>query len=130
MLEKPNKGGIMRYGKIGVATAMAVGAAVGYAVESGKWFITVIAVLAGVALLSLVKRRVDEVVEDERTVRVGERASRRTVEIFSIGAALSGAVMLALDLHTEAALALEFAVCCVLVLYLIFYGYYSFRALD
>jgi len=120
----------MRYAKAGILTAIAVGAAVGYAVESGKWFIAVIAIIAGLLLLSVVRRRTDEIIEDERTLKISERASRRTIEVFSIGAALLGAVMLALDLHRDAAFALEFAVCGVLVLYLAFYSYYSVRALN
>jgi uncharacterized membrane protein len=94
----------MRYGKAGIMIAIAVGAAVGYAVESGKWFIAVIAVIAGLLLLSVVRRRTDEIIKDERTLKISERASRRAIEVFCIGAALVGAVMLALDLHRDAVL--------------------------
>ncbi|AEA47852.1 DUF2178 domain-containing protein [Archaeoglobus veneficus] len=113
---------------------VAVGAIIGWSVWAGNSVIPVIAVVAGIALLKLCKSRVEEVVEDERVHRIGEKASRRTLQVFGLTIAVTVAILIALSESGHA----EFAqsdftlihVCALLafyltLLYLVFYGYYS-----
>jgi uncharacterized membrane protein len=72
-----------------IATTITVGAAVGYSVSVGNAALSVIAVVAGIVLLKLLKSRVSEVIEDERTHRIGEKASRKTLQVFGLTIAAS-----------------------------------------
>jgi len=58
----------------GIAIA-AVGAAIGWSVSVGNTILPIFAVIAGLLTLYIYKKRVDEVMVDERTHRVGEKAA-------------------------------------------------------
>lgn len=112
----------------GVVLTAAFGAVVGWSVSNGNALLPVIAVVAGVALLRLLKSRVDEVMEDERVERIGEKASRRSLQAFGLLAAMVGAILVTLGDDTgfeQAGFTLLYSVCLLLVLYMVFYGYYS-----
>jgi len=114
----------------GAAIASSIGAIVGYSVCTGNFVLPFVAVIGGILVLQLIKRRVEDVLEDERTYRISERASRRVLEIFGIGSALTGVTLIALDKHQEVGYALAFSACILILLYMIFYAYYSMRSLD
>ena len=107
-----------------------MGAVVGYGVSEGNALLPAIAFIIGIVLIALGKRGVKEVMEDERTERIGEKASRRTYQVFVIGAALIGTTLAALNKHTEVGYTLAFSACALLLLYIIFYGYYSRKNLE
>ena len=107
-----------------------MGAVVGYGVSKGNALLPAIAFIIGTVLIALGKRGVKEVMEDERTERIGEKASRRTYQVFVIGAALIGTTLVALNKHTEVGYTLAFSACALLLLYIIFYGYYSRKNLE
>ncbi len=109
---------------------VAIGAVVVYAVSIGNILLPVIVVVSGFILLSLGKKRVTEVIEDERIYRISERASKSTLQSFGVGIALTGLSLLLLDKHTEAGYALTFSACALGLLYLIFYKHYSRRGLE
>lgn len=115
-----------KFALIGTVLAVGLGGTVGYAVESKQPYLAVIAVIAALVLLRAARGRVDEVLEDERIERVSERASRRTLELFSISAALLSALLIAMG--NDAGYVLGFAVCTILILYIGFYAFYSRRA--
>ncbi|WP_456330443.1 DUF2178 domain-containing protein [Archaeoglobus sp.] len=115
-----------RFALFGTALAVVLGATVGYAVESRQPYLAVIAVIAALVLLRVARGRVDEVLEDERIERVSERASRRTLELFGMSAALLSALLIAMG--NDAGYVLGFAVCAILILYIGFYAFYSRRA--
>jgi len=107
-----------------------MGAVVGYGVSEGNALLPAIAFIIGIVLIALGKRGVKEVMEDERTERISEKASRRTYQVFVIGAALIGTTLVALNKHTEVGYTLAFSACALLLLYIIFYGYYSRKNLE
>jgi len=112
-----------RYGLVGTLVAVAVGGAVGFAVQNNQPLLVVISVVIGVLLLRFARKRVDEPLVDERIERVAEKASRRTLEVFGVVASLLTAVLIALD--REEGYVLGFSVCSVLVIYLALYAIYS-----
>ncbi len=105
-----------------IVTALMV-FAVGYAVNQSEPYLGLISVLIGIAALSFAKRNLDEVLEDERIVRISEKASRRAFDISAIALALLGMVLIAMN--KAIGYILDFAVCCMLILYLAFYALYS-----
>ena len=107
-----------------------LGAIVGYSVYIKNMLLSLFAVVAGVTLLSLTKRKVTEVLEDERIYRISEKASRKTLQIFGISAALIGVIMISSKEFAQAGFALSFAAIALIILYLIFYGYYNKRGLE
>ena len=111
-----------RYGLVGTLVAVAVGGAVGFAVQNNQPLLVVISVVIGVLLLRFARKRVDEPLVDERIERVAEKASRRTLEVFGVATALLTAVLIALG--REEGYVLGFVVCSVLVVYLAFYTIY------
>jgi len=108
----------------------AMGAVVGYSASTGNALLVLLAFIAGIALLHLGRRRVTEIIEDERIYRISEKASRNTLQVFGISIALIGAVLIALRESMEVGLTLAYSAMALLILYMIFYGYYSRRALD
>ena len=114
----------------GAMIAGIIGAIVGYSMNIHNFILPFVAVIGGILALQLIKRRVEDVLEDERTYRISERASRRVLEIFGIGSALTGVTLIALDKHQEVGYALAFSACILILLYMIFYAYYSIRSMD
>ncbi len=114
----------------GAMIAGIIGAIVGYSMNIHNFILPFVAVIGGILALQLIKRRVEDVLEDERTYRISERASRRVLEIFGIGSALTGVTLIALDKHQEVGYALAFSACILILLYMIFYAYYSMRSMD
>ena len=114
-----NRNSILR-----LATVMGVGAIVGFAVHSGNALLAVIAVVVGILLLRLLKGT--DIAEDERTYLISEKASRATLQIFGLAIAVVGASLIALKNEmANIGYVLEYLACILLVLYLIFYGYYN-----
>jgi uncharacterized membrane protein len=107
-----------------------VGVVVGYSVSEGNIWSSVIAVVIGIILLTLGKRRVEEVIEDERIHQISEKASRKTLQIFGIASALLGLTLITLKELTEVGYTLAFSASILVILYLIFYAYYSRKTLD
>jgi len=73
---------------------------------------------------------VDEVIEDERIYRISDKASRRTLQVFGIGTALVGTTLISLGRYQEIGYALNISVCILLILYMIFYAFYSRSPLE
>jgi len=115
---------------MGVLITSVLGAVVGYSASTGNVWLPAIAVIVAVILLSFGKRRVEEVIEDERIHRISERASRRTLQIFGITSALFGITLITLRELEEAGYTLAFSASILVTLYLIFYAYYSRKTLD
>ena len=107
-----------------------MGAVVGYGVSKGDALLPVIAFSTGIVLIALGKRGVKEVMEDERTQRISEKASRKIYQVFVMGAALAGTTLIALNKHIEVGYTLAFSACVLLVLYLVLYSYYNRKALE
>jgi len=114
----------------GAIIVMTMGALIGWSVAIGNAVIPVPAALGGVGLIYLCKRRLSEVVEDERNYRISEKASRSTIQISAFSMAIIGTVLVALNIDSpspfkEVGLALVFSACALLIIYMAFYSYYS-----
>jgi len=107
-----------------------MGALVGWSVAIGNAVIPIPATIGGAGLLYLLRKRLREVVEDERNYRISEKASRSTIQISAFLMAITGAVLIALHINgasplKEVGLTLAFSGCALLIIYLTFYSYYS-----
>jgi uncharacterized membrane protein len=106
-----------------------LGAIMAISVIIGNWIIPIIAVILSVMLLMVLRRRVKDIIVDERTYAISEKASRLTLQIVAIGMAVTGVFLLAFN-HgedktlTHVALTLEYATCALLVISYIAYYYY------
>jgi uncharacterized membrane protein len=123
------------YAWCGIAIAIAIGAAVGWSVTRGNYLLPLAAVLAGMALKYLCRRRVTEVIEDELIYRISEKASYQTLRVSLVAMAIIAAIFIALSKNGPAALehiglTLAFVVCALLIVHIFFYGYYSRRGMD
>jgi len=108
----------------------AMGAVIGYGVSTKNALLPVAAFITGIALIALGRRKVNEVVEDERIYKISEKASRRVYQIFTLTASLTGVTLIAMNEHVEVGYTLAFSACALMILYMILYGYYSRKSLD
>lgn len=112
-----------------------VGALVGWSVATGNLLLPIFAIVAGLVLDHLCRRRVTKVVEDEMILRISERASRRTLQVFVAVSGLVGMLLVSLRGTEYTGLAqigytLAFSACALLMLYILFYGYYNRKGID
>ncbi len=119
-----------QFAMCGVIISAIIGAIVGYSVQIHNFVLPLIAVTAGILILHLLRRKVDEVIEDERIYRISDKASRRTLQVFGIGTALVGTTLISLERFQEIGYALNISVCILLILYMIFYAFYSRSPLE
>lgn len=114
-----------------ISTAAVVGAAAAVAVIIGNVYILAGAIVLGMVVLLLARRRVTQVIYDERTYSIVYKASRAAMALTGIGMALTGAVLLALhrddfaSAPAQVGFALEYATCALLLVNLAAYIYYS-----
>jgi uncharacterized membrane protein len=106
-----------------------IGAAVLVSVTTGNVFPALAAIFTGMAASYICSRRMTEVVNDEMVYRISERASRRVIQVFTPVIAVIGLVIITLNdassgLYT-AGLVLAYSACGILILYMLFYSYYS-----
>jgi len=107
----------------------AMGAVVGYGVSVRNALLPVIAFAIGIVLIALGRKKVTEVMEDERVIRISEKASRMVFQVFVTAVALISTTLLALNRYTEVGYTLAFLACALLILYMILYGYYRRKSL-
>lgn len=107
-----------------------VGVMAVYGASTGNILPVLIAFGIGLFLSAIIKRKVTEILEDERIYKISEKASRRTLQILSIGMATTGAGLIILDKYPEVGYTLAFSACILILLYMIFYGYYSRKNLE
>ena len=103
---------------------------VGWAVKIGNVLIPGPTVIVGTVILYLCKRRIKEVVEDERAQKIGDWASRRTIEIVIIIMAVVATTLLAMSSDDSTALkatgvTLACSIFTLLIVYSILYVFYS-----
>lgn len=109
--------------------AIIVAGSVYWAVTVGNPTVAVITLLWATGTLYLCRRRVHEVIEDERNVRINEKAAMKTLEVFVITGVLAGVVLYAMSNQgsdfTQAGLTLGIAVTGLLLLYAMFQTFYG-----
>ncbi|MCD6530320.1 DUF2178 domain-containing protein [Candidatus Bathyarchaeota archaeon] len=107
-----------------------IGALVGWSIATRNMTLPMLAITVGLILDRLCRGRVTEVVEDEMILRISEKASRRALQVFVAASGVVGVVLTTLRGGEYARLAqagytLAFSACALLMLYLVFYGYYN-----
>ena len=114
----------------GLIITIAVGFIIGLSAIRGELTIAVVAVVIGMILIYVLKSRVKQVIEDERIYRISEKASRRTIQVVGTTTALLGLSILGLSKSEYLDLAeVGYSLACfatvLLMVYMIFYGYYA-----
>ncbi len=110
--------------------AFVIGAVVAVSVIFDNWVIPLAVILAGTVTLFFVRRRVKEIITDERTYTISGKASRLTLGIAIIGMALAGVILLAIsrdgsDTLFQTGIGLEFGACALMIINSLAYNYYS-----
>ncbi len=119
-----------KFKQYGLIMIVIVGFFVGLSVSRGEPITAVVAVVVGMILLYVLKSRVKQVVEDERIYRISEKASRRTVQVVGTTTAIIGLSIMGLSRSgylelTEVGYLLACFAAVLLMVYMIFYGYYA-----
>ena len=121
-----------QYTIIGIIMTGALGYVIGWSIQTGNIVLPFVAVAVATSLIYLLKKRVDEVIEDERIFRIFEKASGLTIKIFLPLMAVIGVVLVAsnqgglYDFGREG-YTLLYTTSALLMVYMIFYIYYSIR---
>lgn len=107
-----------------------VGFIIGLSAVRGEPITAIFAVIIGMILLYTFKSRVKEVIEDERIYRISEKASRRTIQVVGTTTAILGLSIMGLSRSgylelTEVGYSLACFAAVLLMVYMIFYGYYA-----
>lgn len=112
-----------------VIIAIFVGTLVGLSVTIGEIIPAILAIVIGAMVSYIYKKNTDETLEDERIIKISEKASRMAMVLFSISIALIGLFFITLRNEypdfTQAGYTLSYASVALLALYYIFYGYYN-----
>jgi uncharacterized membrane protein len=109
---------------------MALGAIGGASVALQLWLVFVIAIVLGTLLIIYLRRKVVDIVADERTHAIAGKAARLALQLLAFIMVVTGAILLALsnsenETLTWVGFALEYATCGLLVLNYLAYIYYS-----
>lgn len=107
-----------------------VASLVAFSAITGEFLIAFFSVVAGLLFLYLLKSKAEEVLVDERTYKISERASKRTIQVVSITSAVVGLSMVGLSRIgypelLEAGLSLAYFSAILILVYVAFYRYYA-----
>lgn len=119
-----------RYTIYTITIAVAIGMVFAFSIETGNFVLPLIAIIIGVTLMYLFKRRVEDVIQDERTYRIAEKSSMRTIQILGPTTAIIGIIAITMSESgylklAEIGYTLLYFNIALLGLYMFFYGYYS-----
>jgi uncharacterized membrane protein len=114
----------------GLVITIIVGFVIGLSAFRGEPITAIVAVVVGMLLLYALKSRVKQVIEDERDYRISEKASRRTIQVVGTTTALLGLSILGLSKSgylelVDVGYSLAGFATVLLMVYMIFYGYYA-----
>jgi uncharacterized membrane protein len=109
--------------------ALFVGIIVALSVIQESIVPAILAIVIGAMISYIYKKKTNETLEDERIVKISEKASRIAMVLFSITIAIIGLVFITLRNEypdfTQAGFTLSYSAVALLALYYIFYGYYN-----
>ena len=119
-----------KFKQYGFLITIVIGFFIGLSAFRGEPITAVVAVVIGMILLYTLKSRVKQVIEDERNCRISEKASRRTIQVIGITTAVIGLSILGLSRSGYLELVeVGYSLACfsmvLLMVYMIFYGYYA-----
>ena len=114
---------------------MIVGFFIGLSAIRAEPITAIFAVFIGLIILCTLKSRVKQVIEDERAYRISEKASRRTIQVVGTTTALIGLSIMGLSKSgylefIEVGYTLACFATVLLMVYMIFYGYYAKKLGD
>ena len=114
---------------ISLLISMILGIIFSFSVSIGNPMLAVASFFAGASIMYISKRRLEDVVEDERIRQISQKASWITLQFLAVSFALGGAVLIAMkgtySDYTDLGFFMAYVSCAVLVLYSLFYTYYN-----
>jgi uncharacterized membrane protein len=117
------------YKIVRVITTIFVAVVAGISVELGEIVPAIFAIVIGGMVSYIYKRTTNETLEDERIVKISEKASRMAMVLFSIAIAIIGLFFITLRSQypdfIQAGYTLAYSAVALLGLYYVFYGYYN-----
>ncbi|WP_292389373.1 DUF2178 domain-containing protein [Methanosarcina sp. UBA5] len=117
---------------INFLTTMVMAAAIGFSISIGNPAIAIASFIGGIAVVYLSKRRLEDIVEDERIRQVSQKASGITLQFIILSFAIGGTVLVAMKdtypKYTDFGFFMSYAACTSLVLYSIFYMYFNMKS--
>jgi uncharacterized membrane protein len=125
--------GEREFRNIRLVTLGAVGLAMGMAVWMNNVVLGLLGVIVGLIFLTLVKRRVKAVVEDERSQLVGLKAARATYVVFAVVLMITSLMLVGFGRWgtvpatylTAQGIILSYLTIFLILLYSVFYGYFE-----
>jgi len=112
-----------------VIIAMFVAIVVGISVTMGEIIPAILAIVIGAMISYIYKKNTNETLEDERIVKISEKASRMAVVLFSISIAIIGLFFITLRNDypdfIQMGYTLSYSAVALLALYYVFYEYYN-----
>ncbi|MBI4814049.1 MAG: DUF2178 domain-containing protein [Methanobacterium sp.] len=112
-----------------IIVAIFVATVVGLSVITETILPAILAIVIGTMISYIYKKNTNEILEDERIIKVSEKASRIAIVLFSISIAFIGMFFIMLRNEypdfTQAGSTLSYAAVALLMLYYIFYGYFD-----
>lgn len=112
-----------------VIIAMFVAIVVGISVTMGEIIPAILAIVIGAMISYIYKKNTNETLEDERIVKISEKASRMAVVLFSIAIAIIGLFFITLRNDypdfIQMGYTLSYSAVALLALYYVFYEYYN-----
>jgi uncharacterized membrane protein len=106
-----------------------IGAVVAISIIFESLIISFAVVLFGITVMVALKHKVDKKIEDERIFKIAQKASMRTVQIFGfLMAMISVSILILREAYDNFELigsVLAYSTCGFLMIYGIFYSYYS-----
>ena len=117
------------YSLIRKLMVVVIGAGVAISIVFENLVVAFVLIIFGMAILLGLKHRLNVKIEDERVYSIAQKASMRTVQIFGfIMAAISITMLILRETYENFELigsVLAYSACGFLLLYGLFYGYYS-----
>lgn len=114
---------------INFLTTMIMAAIIGFSISIGNPGIAIASFIGGIAVIFLSKRKLEDLVEDERIRQVSQKASGITLQFIVIVFAVGGTVLVAMrdtcPKYTDLGFFMSYVACAILVFYSIFYMYFN-----
>ena len=112
-----------------VIITMFVAVVAGISVTMGEIIPAIIVIVIGAMVSYIYKKNTNETLEDERIVKISEKASKMAMVLFSIAVAIIGLFFITLRNEypdfIQVGYTLSYSAVAILALYYIFYGYYN-----
>jgi uncharacterized membrane protein len=113
-----------------VAIAVALALIVSWSINAGNAYIPIIAVFVALGIKYLARKSTRDVLQDERTHRINEKASALTVQVCIPLAALAAIVLISLRSHISVEMyiagnVMAYFSCIVMLVHVALYSYYN-----